>query len=206
VSKIARDLRIYDSASVHVPPREQRWKQVAAGMHMHRDGGCLVTLVDFKAGLEDSARGAITSLDWAVVVIDPTSAAIQLAAEIRNTVDQIRAGELPATGHLQDADLVDAANKVFREATINGILFVLNKVDDSETENYIRRRLKKEGIEPIGAIGRDPSIAAAWLKGAPIRGTKVKRDAQRIVGMLEMAETVHCILTSAQEGQQATVH
>ena len=91
--------------------------------------------MDFKAGLEDSARGAITSLDWAIVVVDPTSAAIQMAAEIKNTVDQIRAGKLPATEHLQDPALVDTANRVFREAAIEGVLFVLNKISDSETES-----------------------------------------------------------------------
>ena len=38
-----------------------------------------VTLVDHKAGFEDSARGNIISLDWIIVVVDPTIAAIQMA-------------------------------------------------------------------------------------------------------------------------------
>lgn len=36
-----------------------------------------VTLIDFKAGFEDSARGVMTSLDWAMVVVDPTVASVE---------------------------------------------------------------------------------------------------------------------------------
>jgi CO dehydrogenase nickel-insertion accessory protein CooC1 len=38
-----------------------------------------VTLVDFKAGFEDTARGVITGLDWAIVLVDPTVAAVEMA-------------------------------------------------------------------------------------------------------------------------------
>ena len=147
VSKIARDLRI------------------------HKSGQRLVTLVDFKAGLEDSARGVITSLDWAIVVIDPTNAGIQMASDMKDMVDQIRAGALPATGHLADPELVETADRVFREANVEGVLFVLNKVGDEETESYLRRRLEEKGIEPIGTIHRDPSIAMAWLKGTSLEAS-----------------------------------
>lgn len=171
VSKIARDLRI------------------------HRDGERLVTLVDFKAGFEDSARGVITSLDWAIVVVDPTSAAIQMAADMRDMVDQMKAGKLPATRHLEDPELVEIANRVFREANIRGVLFVLNKVRDEETESYMRRRLEEKGIEPIGTIHEDPSIAMAWLKGTSLEGIETKKDAERIVEELEAAEEAYSIIT-----------
>ena len=98
VSKIARDLRIGEL------------------------GEKFVTLVDFKAGFEDSARGAVTSLDWALVVVDPTTAAIQMAANMREMVDEIRAGGLPATRHLETPDLVEWANRIFREATIRDVV------------------------------------------------------------------------------------
>ena len=76
VSKIARDLRVLDVAG---PP---------------------ITLIDFKAGFENSARGAITSLDWVLVVVDPTQAAIQMAADMKAMVAQMKGGVLPATLHL----------------------------------------------------------------------------------------------------------
>lgn len=175
VSKIARDLRI------------------------HKSGQRLVTLVDFKAGLEDSARGVITSLDWAIVVIDPTNAAIQMASDMKDMVDQIKAGALPATSHLADPKLVETADRVFREANIKGVLFVLNKVRDEETESYLKRRLEEKQIEPIGTIHTDGSIAMAWLRGTSLEGNEAKKDAQRIAEKLEAAEEARSFITSPQK-------
>jgi CO dehydrogenase nickel-insertion accessory protein CooC1 len=149
---------------------------------------CSVTLVDFKAGFEDSARGVITGLDWAVVTVDPTSASIQLAANMKDMVAQMKAGRLPATAHLENPELIEMANRIFREARIKGVVFVLSKIADQETESYLREKLREKGIEPIGVIHRDPSISLSWLKGAPIDATKTKEDAERIVEELEAAE------------------
>jgi len=175
ISKIARDLRI------------------------HRHGERLLTLVDFKAGFEDSARGVVTSLDWAIVVVDPTNAAIQMAADMRHMVDQIKAGILPATGHLKDPELVEAANRVFREAKIKGVLPVLNKVRNEEMESYMRRKLEEKGIEPIGVIHEAPSIAMAWLKGTSLEEVETQKDAKSIAERLEAAEEAFSVATSARK-------
>jgi CO dehydrogenase nickel-insertion accessory protein CooC1 len=167
ISKIARDLRI-----------------VAEGEHP-------VTLVDFKAGFEDSARGVITALDWAITIVDPTSASLQIAVNMRDMVDKIRAGELPATAHLESPDLVAIANRVFREARIKGVLFVLSQVDDKGTKAYLRDKLEERGIRPIGTIHRIPSISLSWLKGLPLDVTETKEDLERIVGELEAAERAY---------------
>jgi CO dehydrogenase maturation factor len=161
ISKIARDLRI-----------------VAVGERP-------VVLVDFKAGFEDSARGVITSLDWAIVIVDPTSASIQMAANMRDMVDQIRSGVLPATAHLESPDLVAVANRVFKEAKIQGVSFVLSKVEDEATEGYLREKLEEKGIRPIGVIHRDPSISRSWLKGLPLEVTETRKDLEGIVRKLE---------------------
>ncbi len=65
-----------------------------------------VTLIDFKAGFEDSARGAVTSLDYVVVVVDPTTTGIEIAINMRDMVNHIMAGVLPATAHLETPELV----------------------------------------------------------------------------------------------------
>jgi CO dehydrogenase maturation factor len=165
VSKIARDLRIRR--------REEH----------------LVTLVDLKAGMEDSARGVLTSLDWAIVVLDPTNASIQLAADMNQMVEHIRAGIPPATEHLQDPELVETARRVFREAKIKGVLCVLNQVRDDEMESYMRRQLEERGITPIGVIHEDTSIAMSWLAGTPLETTSTMEDIETILGNLEAAES-----------------
>lgn len=60
ISKITRDLRI-------------------RGIGEHP-----VTLIDVKAGLEDFARGIITGIDFIITVVDPITASIQIAENIKS--------------------------------------------------------------------------------------------------------------------------
>lgn len=162
--------------------------KIARDVRVDRGGENPVTLVDLKAGIEDSARGVLTSLDWALVIVDPTSAAIQIAADMKQMVDQIRAGVPPATAHLQDSELVEAARRVFREAKIKGVFGVLNRVRDAEMESHMRAKLEEARVEPIGVIREDHSIAMAWLAGTPLDVITTKKDTEGILRKLEAAE------------------
>ena len=93
ISKIARDTRIKGRAE-HT-----------------------LTLIDFKAGFEDSARGALTSLDWAIEIVDPTTAAMQMAVNLNEMVKQIKSGQPPATKHL-DARLAELATSLFKDTSL----------------------------------------------------------------------------------------
>jgi CO dehydrogenase nickel-insertion accessory protein CooC1 len=121
VSKITRDLRV--------------------------DGveGPVVTLIDIKAGLEDFARGVITSMDWVITVVDPTIAAIQIAEDIQELIVHIKAGELPATDHLESSVLKEEANRLYKEARIKGSFVLLNKVKDQKMGNYVSQKLQEKG-------------------------------------------------------------
>ena len=166
--------------------------KIARDLKIRRRGEHLVTLVDLKAGMEDSARGVLTSLDWAIVIVDPTNASLQLAADMKQMVEQIRAGIPPATDHLQDPELVETARRVFREAKIKGVLCVLNRVKDDEMESYMRRRLKEKQVMPIGVIHEDASLAMSWLAGSPLDTASVTKDLERILTELEAAELASC--------------
>jgi CO dehydrogenase maturation factor len=146
-----------------------------------------LTLVDFKAGFEDSARGAITSLDWAMVVVDPTNAAIRMAVDMRHLVEQIQAGALPATQHLESPYLVEQANAMFRHASIQGVLFVLNRVTNQQMEDYLCDKLQEHDIKPLGIIHADPAIAMAWLTGSTLESAPAQREVQMVVNKLEHA-------------------
>ena len=146
-----------------------------------------VTLVDFKAGFEDSARGAITSLDWVLVVVDPTNAAIQMAIHMKEMVRQIQAGIPPATKHLEDPALAAMARKIFREAKIRDAMVVLNRVRDNQMEAYLREKLGVGGIKPIGSISEDPSLTTTWLQGIPLEAKELRKEAEHIVAILEDA-------------------
>ena len=167
--------------------------KIARDLRIHLEGLEPVTLVDFKAGFEDSARGNIVSLDWIVVVVDPTTAAIQMAINMRDMVDQLKAGSLPATAHLEHPDLVALANQLYREAHIKGVLFILNRIRNDEVEQYVLGRLAENGITPIGVIHDDPSLSMAWLKGLPLDGAKTMTEMERIIEALERTESQYTL-------------
>lgn len=164
IAKIVRDLRV-------------QW-----------NGQQPVTLIDFKAGFEDLARGVVTSLDWVIVVVDPTRAAVEAAGHIRALVEQIRAGALPATRHLASPALVEAARRQYREAAVKGVYVVLNRVRDTEIADYLRARLQEHGIEPVAVISEDPAITRAWLMDEELDLADAGDSVDKIIGELERAE------------------
>ena len=162
--------------------------KVARDLKLRARGEQPVTLVDFKAGFEDSARGVVTGLDWAIVVVDPTTTSVEMAVHMKRMVDLIRAGALPATRHLESPELVAWANRIFTSAAIKDVVFVLNRILSEEMEGYLRQKLVEKGIDPIGVIHEDVSICTAWLIGVPIRATEAKDEAGRIIEQLEALE------------------
>ena len=159
--------------------------KIARDFRIGGDKRDCVTLVDFKAGFEDSARGAITRLDCAVVVVDPTTAAVQMAANLCDMVARINAGELPATAHLESPELVSLANDLFRHAKIRDVYVVLNRIRDEETEAYLRTALEEE--QPIGVIHEQASISRSWMLGAPLEALTAQQEMLEIVTRLEAA-------------------
>ena len=144
-----------------------------------------VTLIDFKAGFDDSARGAVTSVDWALVVVDPTLAAIQMASHMQTMVEQIKAGVPPATRHLKTPGLVVWAQRIFRESKVKDALVILNRIKDAEIERFVSAAFAEKGLEPIGVIHEDPTIAMSWLEGTRVDAPGVQADVESIVDRLE---------------------
>jgi CO dehydrogenase nickel-insertion accessory protein CooC1 len=127
-----------------------------------------VTLIDFKAGFEDTARGTITGIDWGVVVVDPSTASIDLAKQMKAVVDQMWSGAMPQTAHLEYNDQVELARRIYRESAIRGLAYVLNRIPNRDTADYLREVLGTSGIEPSAVFLDDTELAACWLRGAPV--------------------------------------
>lgn len=162
--------------------------KIARDVRVHGNGVEPVTLLDFKAGFEDLARGAVTSLDWAVVIVDPTVAAVEMAAHIQALVREIKAGGLPATQHLEDPALVEAANRLYRQSAIKGVYVVLNRVQNARMEHYLRQRLHEHQIEAHAVVPADQAIARAWLGGEPLKLGRAKCSVEKIIWDLQHAE------------------
>jgi CO dehydrogenase nickel-insertion accessory protein CooC1 len=161
--------------------------KIARDLRIHIRGKQPVTLIDFKAGFEDSARGAVTSLDW-VMVVDPTVAAVEMVANMKDMVEQIKADVLPATAHLETDQLVFWANKIFTESNVQEVFCILNQVQDPEVEDYLREKLIQHGIEPIGAVYREDTISLSWLKGLPIEKTRANKEIGNVIAKFEQFE------------------
>jgi len=159
--------------------------KIARDFNLINDNGDFLTIIDYKAGFEDSARGGLTRLDYVIVVVDPTTASIEIASDMLNMVEQIKAGALPATEHLNDPDLVSVANSYYQEAEIKDVIFVLNRVQDAETESLLQEKLAEKGIRPIAVISTDTAVQAAWLKGEQIDVSAAQEEILKIVLELE---------------------
>ncbi len=163
IAKIARDLRVYSAA------------------------GDLVTLVDFKAGLEDSARGVITGLDWVVLVVDQTAASVQMAIDMKDMVEKLVDGVMPATRHLDNPALVQMANLIYANAKVEGVSYVLNKISGATKEQYLRDRLLEACISPIGTIHDATAVSVGWLTGSKLNTESTREEVTTIAERLERA-------------------
>ena len=159
--------------------------KIARDFALEVNGPAPVTLIDFKAGIEDASRGVITSLDWGVLVIDPSYAGVQAAATMKTLLEQMHGGAMPATRHLQSPGLVQCLEDSYRQARTRGALYVLNKVADGETEYELWQRLLSAGLQATASIPDDPQIRHAWLVGRPINSVAGLAEASKIVRALE---------------------
>ena len=143
-------------------------------------------LVDFKAGFEDSARGVLTGLDWVVVVVDPTTASVHMATHMARMVRKIQKGMPPATAHLDDPHLVEIAERQFRESQIQGVVAILNRVPDNDTERYLRERIVADaGPKVIGTLPEDRGIQGQWLRGEEVESPELAGKVRSIALALE---------------------
>jgi CO dehydrogenase nickel-insertion accessory protein CooC1 len=159
--------------------------KITRDLRVHAIGDQPVTLIDVKAGLEDSARGVITSMDWIITVVDPTITSIQIAKDIKTLISRIKAGELPATRHLENPELVEKAKRLYKEARIKESFVVLNKIKDEKTKNYVCDKLKEKELTPIGVIYDDASISLSWLEDTPLESMKANNYIMHAIEKLE---------------------
>ena len=163
--------------------------KIARDLEVRSESGNMVTLVDLKAGFEDSARGLITGVDWAVVVVDPTRSAVRLAADMNDLVRSLHEGGMPATEHLENPELVEIANSIYRDSRARMALTVLNRIPDDYMEQKLRNDLIAYGIEPVAVVHEYPAISASWLSGGALRVEAAEGDVEPLVASLEAAAT-----------------
>lgn len=159
--------------------------KIARDVVLEHPEGSPLTLIDFKAGLEDSARGALTRLDWLLLVVDPTTASLEMARSMQELVGKIRRGDPPATAHLQDPDMAALAIRFYQEAALQGLSVVLNRAADTAAENYLRDTLNQIDLQPLAVIPEDRALTRAWLEGTPLPREKTQPALEAAADQLE---------------------
>ena len=161
--------------------------KIARDIRIHTRTGDPVTLIDFKAGLEDSARGVITGIHWAFVVVDASTAGLAVAASMNDLVERIHEGEKPAVAHLEEHER-ELARELYSSSPLRGAIYVLSKVPDASTQHTLESRLRPIGIDIAGAIPLDSAVARCWLNGAPLDPEPTREALDEIVDAVERAE------------------
>jgi CO dehydrogenase maturation factor len=147
--------------------------------------GPKVTVVDFKAGFEDAARGVLPTVDWALVVVDPTTAAVRLARQLAAMVDEIHRGVPPATRHLERPELVELANRLFKEARVQRVYSVLNRIGSPATEAYLRGALEGSAAPVLAVFPEEADLREQWLRGERLQAPRAADAARTLACELE---------------------
>jgi len=148
--------------------------------------GDSVTVVDFKGGMEDTVRGALSGTDLALAVIDPTLPSVAVAGKLVEAVRQIRAGTPPNLRHLEDPEGIEVALATSREMRITTVLAILNRVPDANIEVRLAGRvLEGSGLKPVGSLREDPTVGMAWLEGSRVVSHENQARIRRIVDRIE---------------------
>lgn len=150
--------------------------KIARDLIIQREDSQIVTLIDVKAGLEDSARGVLTKMDWIVTVVDPTIASFEIAKDLNNIILQIKAGDLPPMAHIKSAEHIEEIKKMYNKSRIKGSFVMLSKIKDRTTERFVVNILREKNIKTVGTIYEDSSIALSWLKGTSLKDVGMNED------------------------------
>ncbi len=159
--------------------------KIARDLRVQTENGRPVTILDFKAGFEDSARGVVTGLDCGLAVVDPTQTSLVLAGDLLQLVRQLKRNHPPATAHLENNQLVSLAKAIYSRSRIQEILVILNKIEDEATRIYLQDQLEEKELQISASIPADPSIAKAWLKGDPIVCPQAQAELGKVIAELE---------------------
>jgi CO dehydrogenase nickel-insertion accessory protein CooC1 len=159
--------------------------KLARDIGIQRSGHPIVLLVDFKAGLEDTSRGALIGMDAIVAVCDPSSAAIQAAITLNRILSAQNSGDLPSTGHLETPNLADLMLRLYSQWHPRPLYLVLNKIADEATRAYIEAQLEDSQLELAASIPDSAFLREAWLRGEELGAS----ETESVTPLLSRLET-----------------
>jgi CO dehydrogenase maturation factor len=116
-----------------------------------------LAIVDLEAGVEHFGRGVETSIDFVLVVVDPSLDSLEVAGRIHLLSTQLAIGDVWA---------------------------VLNKIPSEKFATRLTTELNQRGVSVIGSIAHDPEIFESCLEGRPLSGGMIQKEIDKIIDFL----------------------
>ena len=149
-----------------------------------------VTLIKLEASPQAPSPDLLASLDWVLVVVDPSFYSVDLATEMGERVVQIQKESAAGTEALEPTPGGDPQGSTFGEGHHMGILAVLNHIPDPETEQFFVTAISQQAhIQPIGAIREDWEMSDAGLHGRPVPEHKAEARVRKLLDRIEESES-----------------
>jgi CO dehydrogenase nickel-insertion accessory protein CooC1 len=98
-----------------------------------------------------------TSIDFVLVVVDPSLDSLEVAGRIHLLSTQIAIGDVWA---------------------------VLNKIPSEKLATRLTAELNQRGVSVIGSIAHDPEIFESCLEGQPLSGGMARKEIDQIIDFL----------------------
>lgn len=100
-------------------------------------------VIDNEAGMEHISRGTVGKVDLLLLVSDYSRRSIQAVGRIKELAEELK-------------------------LAVNKVGLIVNKAPNGELTEPIREEIEKQGLELIGVVPLDPTIAEYDAKGEPL--------------------------------------
>ncbi len=121
-------------------------------------------VMDCEAGMEHISRQTTRDIDVLLIMSDPTTRGITVAARIKELIKELR-------------------------TTVGKICLVVNRVND-KLPPEIEKLVADFGLELIATISEDPYIAALEIKGAPLidlpKDSPLQLEVKEVANLLQL--------------------
>jgi CO dehydrogenase nickel-insertion accessory protein CooC1 len=148
-----------------------------------------VTIFKLEASRQAPPPDLLASLDWLLVVVDPTFSSVELVADMGERVVQLQKEAPAGTWAPEPIPGGDPRGSTLGPGHHTGLLAVLNHIPDPETEQFFVTAISQQAhIQPVGAIREDWEIREAGLSGQPVPEHKAEARVKTIVDRIEESE------------------
>ena len=157
-----------------------------------------VTLLKMEASHQAPSLDFLASLDWVLVVVDPTFSSLELATVMGNRIAQLQKEAPAGTEEMEPVPGGDPQGSDFGAGHHMGLLAVLNRIPDPETEQvFVTAISQRAHVQPIGAIREDWEVSDAGLHGWPVPQHKADARVEKILDRVEESERRALLATRA---------